>query len=153
MEWFIFREDGPVSGMSALPAGPAGFCGRRQAFCTRPMHHCFGGKRVESEVSRIRTDNTVVELVGTLDREAVPEARKHIRKMALGSMSRCFEIDLAQVSSLDTAGVALLVEVLQDLSERGRELRLRNLSQPVKEIIQLAGLDPFFVVGKPEDEK
>ncbi|MCE5241919.1 MAG: STAS domain-containing protein [Syntrophobacteraceae bacterium] len=108
---------------------------------------------MESEGSRIRTDNTVVELVGTLDWETVPEARKRIRKMALGSMSRCFEIDLAQVSSLDTAGVALLVEILKDLSGSGRELRLRNLNQPVKEIIQLAGLDPFFVVGKPEDEK
>ena len=108
---------------------------------------------MQSEACMFPCDTTSVELIGVLDRMAVPEARRLLIKLAHRSSSRCFDVDLAQVSELDTAGVALLVELSKDLSRRGRELRLSNLNLPVKRMIRLAGVDRMLESDSPEDEK
>jgi anti-anti-sigma factor len=114
---------------------------------------CRGGDLVQSDTFRIQSDTTSVELIGILDRVAVPDARRLLIDIAQKSGTRYFDVDLAQVSSLDTAGIALLVELLNNLSRRGKELRLTNPNEPVKQMIHLARLDRILDTGLPEDEK
>ena len=108
---------------------------------------------VQSDVFRMQSDVTSVELIGVLDRVAVPDARRTLIDIVRRSRTRYLDVNLRGVSSLDTAGVALLVELLSDLSRRGKELRLLHLNRPVKEMIQLARLDRFLDPGSSEDEK
>ena len=60
-------------------------------------------------------------------------------------------IDLSQVSNLDTAGIALMVEVLRVLSSNGGTLRLTGLNRNAVKMIRLSRLDSAFDMANSSD--
>jgi anti-anti-sigma factor len=58
---------------------------------------------------------------------------------AIGSQPR-LEIDLSQVTGIDTAGVQLLLLAKREASRRGGELRLAGHSEPVIKVIDLLNI-------------
>jgi anti-sigma B factor antagonist len=87
-----------------------------------------------------------IQLEGKVNMMTVPR----IRKALLISTKRndvvevC--VDLSRVTELDTAGVAMLVEVWRGLAGRAAALRLAGLSRQARRLIQLARLDHVFEV-------
>lgn len=93
-----------------------------------------------------QSNQALVGLNGNLDRETVPRVRKKL----LGMVRRTKEIDLildfSNVSAMDSAGVAVLVELLRAVSERDGTLRLRHLNERSKNMIRLARLAEVFEI-------
>jgi anti-anti-sigma factor len=90
-----------------------------------------------------------VKLGGALDRETVPDIRKHVLKVTRKKDTGDITVDLSEVSAIDTAGLALLVEVFVDLCGRGRSLRLEGANERVERMIRLADLDRLFEAQCP----
>jgi len=57
------------------------------------------------------------------------------------------EVDLLNVTKLDTAGLQLLIGLQQEAQARGKSLRWRGFSLAVAEVIEL--LDLAEVLGRP----
>ena len=54
------------------------------------------------------------------------------------------DIDLSDVTRVDTSGLATLVEVFQVARRKGREVHLAHLNGPVREMVRLAHLEDLF---------
>ena len=54
------------------------------------------------------------------------------------------EVDLAQVSEIDTAGLQLLVLAKRESLKQGRRLRLVGHSDAVMEVLDMCGMAGFF---------
>ncbi len=105
---------------------------------------------------RMRVEQTLGEearifLEGELDRETVPEVRKPLLRAARREGLQRLAIDFSRVDRIDTAGVAVMVEVLQAVSRNGRTLLVEGLAEELKRLFRLARLDEAFRIdGKPE---
>jgi anti-sigma B factor antagonist len=84
----------------------------------------------------------VVALVGDVDLETSPEARRVLlegvgRKLAV-------VVDLSGVDYMDSSGVASLVEALQTAKRNGTPFSLAAPQPKVRRILELARLDKVF---------
>jgi anti-sigma B factor antagonist len=86
----------------------------------------------------------VVALVGDVDLETSPEARR----VLLEGVARAVPVvvDLSGVDYMDSSGVASLVEALQTSKRNGTPFALAALQTKVLRILQLARLDTVFRV-------
>ena len=85
-----------------------------------------------------------VELDGILNRDTVPEVRRALLRLAGRRGLKELEIDLTNVRAMDTAGVAVLVEVYRLIEHRDGILRLTHADENIRRIIRLACLDEVF---------
>ena len=99
------------------------------------------------QVQRTDPDKVSIHLEGSLDRQTVPKIRKELLKSAKKSGASRVEVDLSRVSGLDTAGIALMVELLRALSNRDGKLRLTGLNEHAIKMIRLSRLDALFQVN------
>jgi anti-anti-sigma factor len=101
---------------------------------------------------RMATDEAVqgeplVRLEGALDRETAPDLRKRLLHLARQEGLKRLSLDFSRVDRMDTAGVAVMVEVLQTVSRAGRILCVEGLSEDARRLFRLARLDETFCVG------
>ena len=93
---------------------------------------------------------TVVHLTGSIDHRAVPGARRHL----LAELSRDnLDIDLADVTQIDTSGLATMVEVFQVARRKGREVHLIHLNGNVRKMVRLAHLEDLFSIGACAEDR
>jgi len=71
-----------------------------------------------------------------------------LRKTILSALktSPCVDVNLADVSYIDSSGIAALVEGLQYANSHDKAFRLKKLSSHVRSIIELARLDQVFTI-------
>ena len=96
------------------------------------------------QVIRAGNGTIAVKLGGSLDRETVPDIRKQVLRVTRKKDTGDITVDLSEVAAIDTAGLALLVEVFVDLCGRGRALRMEGANERVERMIRLADLDRLF---------
>ena len=72
--------------------------------------------------------------------QTVPAAAKQLKDILPKSAGDNVTLDLAQVSRCDSAGVALLVEVMQMTNLAEQTLHFSNLPEQMKDIAGLSGL-------------
>ena len=86
----------------------------------------------------------VIALTGEIDLETAPVVRKalldHLKK------GKNLLIDLAQVTYIDSSGIASLVEGLQVARKQGHDLSLVSVSQRAHRVLELARLDKVFTL-------
>lgn|GEM_PF-2645891 len=87
------------------------------------------------------SQKVVLEIQDALDRNTVPEIRKQILKIIKKRDIRQVDILAHGVTSMDTAGVALLLETWRTLEKKSGALKLRGLNEGALRIIQLARLN------------
>lgn len=107
-------------------------------------------------VRRGESGKSVVELDGIFDLETTPEVRRTLLKLAKKQKAEGLDLDFSAVSAIDTSGVAVLIELMRFLSQRGSELRLKGLTEDVRRVIRLMGLDGVFdrtIVGSAGNEE
>jgi anti-sigma B factor antagonist len=98
---------------------------------------------MQFRVCQIESGGLIMVLDGCLNHETVPKVRRHLLKTA----SRCkgdIVIDLSSVTSMDTSGVAVLVECLRCRCQKDGELRLTGVDENVRRVIHLARLGDIF---------
>jgi anti-sigma B factor antagonist len=86
----------------------------------------------------------VVALTGDVDLQSSPAARKVLLD-AVGRGRPIF-VDLANVTYIDSSGIASLVEALQDARKRGSRFALVSVSEAARRVLQLARLDKVFAI-------
>lgn len=92
-----------------------------------------------------------VFLEGELNHDTVPEVRKKLLHAARQEGLNRLAVDLSRVDRIDTAGVAVMVEVLQVVTRNGRTLLVEGLAEELKRLFRLARLDEAFRIdGQPE---
>lgn len=72
---------------------------------------------------------------------ALPQKTELLEALAEG---RALELDLSQVSEIDTAGLQLLLLVKREASRAGKEVRLTGHSPAVRELIEFTQLAGHF---------
>ncbi|RLE15915.1 MAG: anti-sigma factor antagonist [Acidobacteria bacterium] len=77
--------------------------------------------------------------------------RTYIEKL-LGEGHQRIILNMARVSYLDSSGTGELVSVLIKMRRSGGELKLLNISQKIKDILQIAQLFSIFEVFTDEAE-
>jgi len=99
---------------------------------------------VPSQTESTYSDRILVHLEGRIDRETVPKIRNELLSSARKSGGKKMELDLSRVSGLDTAGIAMMVEVLRVVSRRNGDLRLSGLNDNAIKMIRLSRLEGVF---------
>lgn len=104
-----------------------------------------GHAQVLKDVRWIDTQLVMVDLQGDFRLAAVPSSRKKLLQIAR-RYPRALVLNLAGVTTMDTAGIATLIEVLRMVQARGGRLILTGLHDQVNKMIQLTHLDQVVEV-------
>ena len=83
----------------------------------------------------------IVYLTGDIDYHTAPAARRQLLKELRGED---LAIDLADLTGIDTSGIATLVEILQIAHRRGRAVRLLHFKGNVLRMMRLAHIEELF---------
>ena len=96
------------------------------------------------EVTRENIDDAVVvTLGGSVDIYTSTELRGEL-KVALDDEAPKLVVDMADVTFVDSSGLATLIEALQRIKRYDGRLALCNLSNNVRGVFELANLDTIF---------
>ncbi|MFB4299691.1 STAS domain-containing protein [Actinomadura sp. NTSP31] len=87
-----------------------------------------------------RPGHTIVALSGALDAAAAPALREHLIG-ALRHSGRLMILDLTEVTSADTAGLAVLIGIRHRAAGLGITLRLATPGPQVSALVRATGLD------------
>ena len=83
----------------------------------------------------------VVEVVGRLDSLTAPELEDELEKSYDGITKLI--LDLAKLEYISSAGLRVLLGASQVMEDQG-EMIVRNLTKPVRQVIELVGFDSAF---------
>ena len=91
------------------------------------------------------TDSSnVLRLDGEIDLYVSPEIGVVLKEMTALRPPRLV-VDLSAVTYIDSSGLSVLINAVNDVEEYGGRLMLSGVQEHVKTIIDAAGLSGFFV--------
>ena len=94
---------------------------------------------------KINGDVGTLILGEEIDLDTSPTVRENIRDLL--NSTKIVEVNLANVSYIDSSGIASLIEGMQMTKElTGKEFHLVNVSNEVMKVIELAHLDKIFSI-------
>ena len=98
---------------------------------------------------QVRTETVegaaVVSPVGEIDLSCSPELRVALQQAILTSPA-ALVVDLSGVPSIDSSGVATLIEAMRETGSRGTPLLLCGLVPRVMAVLEIARLDSVFTI-------
>jgi len=94
------------------------------------------------------SENGLYAIEGELNNQTVPEISTQLLTLISSVKGKNITLDLALVSRSDSAGVALLVEVMQVAKSANLTLLFSNLPQQMQDIAGLSGLLDILPLGK-----
>ena len=85
-----------------------------------------------------------IKLSGVFDNQTAPQARRRlIAKLNTGDS---LSVDLSNVTIIDSAGLATLVEILSASRDAGRSLHLVGVGRKILQALRLARLEDLFSI-------
>ena len=85
----------------------------------------------------------VLPLQGEIDLHVSPEVAESLRAMTAKRPNRVV-VDLTKVTYLDSSGLAVLIEGMQNVQEYGGQFAVAGVQESVKHIFDIARLDQVF---------
>src|SRR5437763_15861549 len=82
----------------------------------------------------------VLPLEGEIDLHVSPEVAESLRSMT-EKKPKVLVVDLAKTTYLDSSGLAVLIEGMQNVQEYGGKFALANVQESVQHIFEIARLD------------
>jgi len=102
--------------------------------------------RLECEIGEVDRDRPrTVRVRGEIDLATAPDLESTIRKL-LDDAPRGVDLDLQNLTFIDSSGLRSLVAISKDASARGLPLALRNVPRHAQRVLELTGLDAWFDV-------
>lgn len=92
----------------------------------------------------------VVALSGEVDLSTSPKVRDRLLDCILGGAS--VVVNLADVTYIDSSGVASLVEAYQNAKSRNLKFALAEVGETPLRVLKLARLDQVFIIHPTVDE-
>lgn len=99
---------------------------------------------IPAQVRIVAERQPVVQVSGRIDVTSLADLRTHVA-IAQSGAPRLI-IDLSEATFLDSAALGVLVDLTRQARERGGDLVLCGLAQPIAEVIGLLKLDSFFTI-------
>ena len=87
----------------------------------------------------------VLPLEGEIDLHVSPEVAESLRSMT-EKKPKVLVVDLAKTTYLDSSGLAVLIEGMQNVQEYGGKFALANVQESVQHIFEIARLDQVFQI-------
>ena len=87
----------------------------------------------------------VLQLEGEIDLHVSPEVAESLRSMT-EKKPKVLVVDLAKTTYLDSSGLAVLIEGMQNVQEYGGKFALANVQESVQHIFEIARLDQVFQI-------
>ena len=87
----------------------------------------------------------VIPLDGEIDLHVSPRIANSLNA-AVKQQPRQLVVDLSKVSYIDSSGLAVLIEAMQNVERYGGKFTLAGLQQNVKPIFEIARLDQVFPI-------
>ena len=88
---------------------------------------------------------SVLPLAGEIDLHVSPEVGESLRRL-VAKKPRVLVVDLAKVTYLDSSGLAVLIEAMQNVQKNGGRFALAAVQESVKQIFEIARLDQVFQI-------
>ena len=85
----------------------------------------------------------VLPLEGEIDLHVSPSIASSLKKMT-DTKPKKLIVDLTRVSYIDSSGLAVLIEAMQNVSGYGGKFALAGLQEAVRPIFEIARLDQVF---------
>ena len=95
-----------------------------------------------SDCARQLNESGHVAFNGVLTRASVPDIWKQRKQWLQGEQALTF--DLQQLEKIDSAGVAMLLEVKRELRAQQRDLVIKNANQQLTAMIRVSGVDTLL---------
>lgn len=105
--------------------------------------------QLEIEVRRTG-ENAAIKLSGNLDMYTSPDFHKDVAELCRKGQWKTLALDLTNVSYIDTAGLATLVQILLAAKDNQSRLILSGLSERVRYLLDASGLTGFFEIEGSE---
>jgi anti-sigma B factor antagonist len=93
----------------------------------------------------------VLPLEGEIDLHVSPRVESSLASM-IAKRPEHVMVDLSGVTFIDSSGLAVLINAMQDIKEYGGKLTLSGINTNVRSIFELARLDQFFLIDPRDDE-
>ena len=90
-------------------------------------------------------ESNVLPLEGEIDLHVSPRVAESLRTMIDRKPARLV-VDLSAVSYIDSSGLAVLVEAMQNVEAYGVRFFLAGLQENVRPIFEIARLDQVFII-------
>jgi len=90
-------------------------------------------------------DQYMVEISGEVDLNSAGDVSQALTALTAKKVPTII-VELSGVSYMDSSGIATLVECLQNVNAYAGKLILKNMSEAVRSIFDLANLLPVFTV-------
>ena len=94
---------------------------------------------------------TILELAGEIDINTSPGVRRSFDQLIKEGKNKIL-LNFAQVTYIDSSGLATLVEMLQRLKRLNGLMRLANLSEKVRGLFEITKLDKIFSIFSNQEE-
>jgi anti-sigma B factor antagonist len=125
---------------------------RRVSPLQNRMHFKHPKAPMKIELEKV-DDNAVIKLSGRLDMNTSPDFRKAALTLYTKGQCRALTIDFANVSYIDTSGLATLVEILVTAKARSAHLALSGVNEKVRYLIDVNGLAEVFRIEGSSPQK
>ena len=114
----------------------------------------FERPKLPMQIEVEKTDgDVVIKLSGRLDINTSPNLRQAALKLYTKRKCKNLIVDFAEVSFIDTSGLATLVEILVTAKEQCAQLTLSAMNAKVRYLIDVNGLSGFFTIEGSAPEK
>ena len=90
-----------------------------------------------------RENPNVLPLEGEIDLHVSPDVASSLRTMA-NKKPKKLVVDLSRVTYIDSSGLAVLIEGMQNVEEYGGKFALAGLQENVRTVFEIARLDQVF---------
>jgi anti-sigma B factor antagonist len=85
-------------------------------------------------------DAVVVTPIGEIDRDTAPRLREVLEQAVQDAAGGTVEVDMANVSFMDSSGIGALLAGHQQAGSAGGTFRLRNPSEAVRSVLEITNV-------------
>jgi len=104
------------------------------------------------DISRIDHDKySVLHLSGFLDAHTVPKFETAIQSLLQDDKYK-ITVNLANLDYISSAGLGVFMGFIEEIREKGGDIKLSNLSQKVYKVFDLLGFPALFEIFEEENQ-
>ena len=100
---------------------------------------------MSNETLEIKLEGTTGKIVGPLNRNTVAKLDKKYHIKTIKQLGDNATIDLAQATSVDTAGLAWLLLLIETANRKNCTLAFANLPDDLLKLATLSAVDTFLI--------
>jgi anti-sigma B factor antagonist len=93
----------------------------------------------------------VFPLEGEIDLDVSPHVESSLASV-ISERPEHVVVDFSGVTFIDSSGLAVLINAMQDVKKYGGKLTLSGINTDVRSIFEMARLDQFFLIDPNDDE-